>query len=261
MLVVEQVHFTYNDGPVLDGLDLDVGDGEMVGIAGPNGSGKTTLLRLVSGLLRSTGGRILIDGVDVAALRASDRAKLVSVVPQDPRFPVGFSVVDLVLMGRNPHLKLLQWEGPCDLAIATLAMEATGIDHLADRRIETISGGERQRTVIAMALAQEAPLFLLDEPTASLDLAHQAGVMDMLRNLHKVRGGAILVAMHDLTLAAQYCNRLILLSDGRNYAQGQPEDVLTRENISKVYGVDVYVLPHPQGGGPIVVPALGHNGT
>ena len=261
MLVVEQVHFTYKDSAVLDGLDLEVGDGEMVGIAGPNGSGKTTLLRLVSGLLRSTGGRILIDGVDVATLRASERARLVSVVPQDPQLPMGFSVTDLVLMGRNPHLKLLQWEGPRDLDIAALAMEATGIDHLADRRLETLSGGERQRAVIALALAQEAPLFLLDEPTASLDLAHQAGVMDMLRDLHKARGGAILVAMHDLTLAAQYCNRLVLLADGRSYAEGPPEDVLTRQNISRVYGAEVHVLPHPKGGGPIVVPASGHNGT
>ena len=261
MLVVERAHFTYKDGPVLDGLDLEVGDGEMVGVAGPNGSGKTTLLRLVSGLLPSTGGRILIDGVDVATLRASERARLVSVVPQDAQLPLGFSVIDLVLMGRNPHLKLLQWEGPRDVEIATIAMEATGTDHLADRKLETLSGGERQRAVIAMALAQEAPVFLLDEPTASLDLAHQAGVMDMLRDLHKERGGAILVAMHDLTLAAQYCNRLVLLAEGRSYAEGQPEEVLTRENISKVYGAEVHVLPHPQGGGPIVVPASGRNGS
>ena len=257
MLIVEQIHFRYKDDLVLNGLNLEVGDGEMVGVVGPNGSGKTTLMRLVSGVLRGSTGRIRIDGADLADLSVSERARLVSVVPQNPSLPLSFPVLDLVLMGRNPHMRLLQWEGRRDLEIAKRAMQQTAIYTLADRRLGTLSGGERQRAVVAMALAQEAPVMLLDEPTSSLDLAHQTRVMDLISDLHKERGGSVLVAMHDLTLAAQYCSRLVMLANGSSYAEGPPEEVLTRENIAEVYGADVFVLPHPQGGTPIVVPTSG----
>jgi iron complex transport system ATP-binding protein len=260
MLRLEKIHFAYRGSPVLDGLDLDVRNGELVGVVGPNGSGKTTLLRLISGVLRPSRGRIWMNGADLAALGSKQRARLVSVVPQNPQLPLSYSVLDLVLMGRNPHLKLLQWEGRSDVEIATRAMEATETDHLAGRSLSTLSGGERQRAVLAMALAQEAPLLLLDEPTSNLDLAHQTRVMDTIRDVQAERGGAVLLAMHDLTLAAQYCGRLIMLADGRSDTEGPPELVLTRENISRVYGSEVFVLPHPQGGTPVVLPASNGGG-
>jgi iron complex transport system ATP-binding protein len=257
MLSVQGIRFSYGDTQVIGGLDLQVGDGELVGLVGPNGSGKTTLLRLISGVLRPLGGRVLIDGADLARLSSNRRARLVSVVPQNPQLPLSFSVAELVLMGRNPHLGLLQWEGPRDVDIATSAMEATKTRHLAGRRLATLSGGERQRAVVAMALAQEAPVLLLDEPTSSLDLAHQTRVMDMVSSIQKERGGAVLVAMHDLTLAGRYCSRLVMLADGRSYAEGPPGAVLTAQNISDVYGAEVCVLPHPVGGTPVVLPVSG----
>ena len=254
MLVVEDIRFEYGGSPVLTGLELEVTEGELVGVVGPNGSGKTTLLRLISGVLSPSGGRIHIGDHDIGGLSASHRARLVSIVPQNPQLPLSFRVVDLVLMGRNPHLKLLQWEGRRDMEIARHAMELTETYHLADRRLGTLSGGERQRAVIAMTLAQEAPVMLLDEPTSNLDLAHQTRVMDLIRDLQERRRGAVLVAMHDLTLAAQYCTQVIMLAGGRAYASGRPESVLTAENISKVYGTEVFVIAHPQSGSPVVVP-------
>ena len=233
---------------------MKVGNGDLVGIVGPNGSGKTTLLRLVTGVLSPQSGKILVDGADLTTLSTKQRARLVSIVPQDPQLPLSYTVLDLVLMGRNPHLKLLQWEGRRDLEIAIHAMEMTGIDHLAGRAIGTLSGGERQRAVVAMALAQEAPVMLLDEPTSSLDLSHQSRVMDLVRKAQRERGGSVLVAMHDLNLAAQYCDRLVMLSNGRCYVDGVPGDVLTPEHIYNVYGVRVAVLSHPVTGVPVVVP-------
>ena len=254
MLKVNDIHFGFNGTPVLNGLDLEVGDGEMVGVVGPNGSGKTTLLRLISGVLKPSEGRIRIDGEDLADLTPGRRARLVAVVPQNPRLPLGFSVLDLTLMGRNPHLKLLRSEGDRDFDIAHWALELTEVAHLADRRLDTLSSGEQQRVVVAMALAQQAPVLLLDEPTSNLDLAHQVGIMDLVSGLQKKNGG-VLVALHDLTLAAQYCSRLVMLAEGLSFAEGAPDEVVTVENVSKVYGAEVFVLRHPQGGTPVILPA------
>jgi iron complex transport system ATP-binding protein len=242
------------DVRAVDEISFSVNEGEIVGFLGPNGAGKTTLLRLISGVLKPSRGVIRINGDDLAALKPTSRAKLVSVVPQNPQLPLSFKVLDLVLMGRNPHLGLLQWEGRRDMEISRWAMEMTDVWYLADRRISTLSGGERQRALVAMALVQEAPLLLLDEPTSSLDLAHQTEIMDLVRDVQQKRGGAVVVAMHDLTLAAQYCDRLAMLAEGRRYSDGPPGEVLTTENISTVYGASVVVLSHPQGGTPVVLP-------
>ena len=257
MLRAEGLRFGYGAEVVLDGVGLEVGRGELVGLVGPNGSGKTTLLRVISGVLRASAGRVSVDGREVVDLKPGDRARLVSVVPQNPQLPDGFTVMDLVLIARNSHLKLLQWEGRGDLEAAKRAMEATSTLGLADRSLGAISGGERQRAVVAMALAQDTPVMLLDEPTSNLDLAHQTGIMDLVVRLMEERGTAVLVAMHDLTLAAQYCDRLIMLSEGRCYAAGPPSEVLTAENIEAVYGTEVYLVPHPLGGTPVVLPARG----
>ena len=254
VLTVEDIHFAYDGTTILRGIGLKALDGELVGLVGPNGSGKTTLLRLISGVLKPDIGRICVDGQDLARVKAGERARLVSVVPQTPMLPLSFRVLDLVLMGRTPHLKLLQWEGVQDLDIARQAMQMTDTWHLADRPIGNLSGGERQRALVAMALSQDAPVMLLDEPTSSLDLAHQTGVMDLVKSVQEKRGGVVVVAMHDLTLAAQYCDRVVIVSEGRCFAQGEPTAVFTKENISRVYGAEVIVLPHPQGATPVVLP-------
>ena len=254
MLEVSDIRFSYSDGPVLDGLSLSVSTGEVVAIVGPNGSGKTTLLRLVTGVLSPEAGAVMVDGVPLAGLGHRERARKVAIVPQKPQLPLSFSVLDLVLMGRNPHLGLLQWEGERDVRIAVEAMETTETVHLASRAIGTLSGGEQQRAVVATALAQQAPVLLLDEPTSSLDLAHQSKVMALVSRVQKQRGGAVLMAMHDLTLASQYCDRIVMLAGGRVYAEGRPRDVLTAESIRAVYDTDVTVMSHPTTGTPVVVP-------
>ena len=212
-------------------------------------------------MLRPSGGRITIDGRDITELSPNQRARLVAVVPQNPQLPESFTVLDLVLMARNPHLKLLQWEGRRDLDAAVRAMEETQTLDLADRPLSAVSGGERQRAVVAMALAQEAPVLLLDEPTSNLDLAHQTGVMDVVVSVMEQRCVAVLVAMHALTLAAQYCRRLVMLADGRSYAKGTPAEVLTAESIEAVYGTRAFLLSHPQGGTPVVLPASERAGS
>ena len=255
MLDVEGLNFSYADDAILRDVTLSVAAGEVVGVVGPNGSGKTTLIRLVTGLLKPDGGTVKVNDTDVSRLRARERARLIGVVPQNPQLPLGFSVMDLVLMGRNPHLGVLRWEGQKDIEVAVSAMKMTATDHLADRPLGNLSGGEQQRAVVATALAQEGPVLLLDEPTSSLDLAHQSGVMGLVRRVQRERGGAVLLAMHDLTLAAQYCDRIVMLAAGAIYADGPPVDVLTAANVREVYGAEVTVLQHPETGAPVVVPA------
>ena len=254
MLNVDDLHFAYDGDHILRGLSIKVGDREVVGVVGPNGSGKTTLFRLMTGVLRPMSGRVLIEGVDMADLKPVERARLVAVVAQNPELPAGFTVHDLVTMGRNPHLKLLQWESRRDLEVVLRVMELTDTLPLADRLVGTLSGGERQRCLVALALAQEAPVLLMDEPTSSLDLAGQTEVMDLVREVQGNRGGAVVIAMHDLTLAAQYCDRIVMVHEGRAYAAGRPGQVLTVENIRVVYGVEAEVLRHPRSGTPVVLP-------
>ena len=254
MLSIRDLSFGYDGHSVLNGISLDVGEGELVGIVGPNGCGKSTLLKLVSGVLRSQSGAILLRGSDATLLKPRRRAMQVAVVPQTPVVPPTFTALEIVLMGRTPHLSLLQWESREDLETTQRAMELTDCWELAGQPVGTLSGGERQRVLIARALAQEAPLLLLDEPTASLDLAYQAGVFDLIAGLLEKRGGAVLAAIHDLTLAAQYCHRIALLHEGRILVDGPVREVLTPQNIRTVYGVDADFLTHPTTGLPVVLP-------
>jgi iron complex transport system ATP-binding protein len=175
------------------------------------------------------------------------------VVPQNPSLPDTFTVCELVLLGRNPHLGLLRSESAKDLAIVGWAMERTGIAALADRRMGNLSGGERQRVTIARVLAQEPAVILLDEPTANLDIRHQVEILDLISGLCRERDLAVLVALHDLNLAAQYCNRLLLMSEGQIHAEGTPQEVISQANIKEVYGADSYVYPHPENNLPVVL--------
>ena len=253
-LAVRELTFAHGTQPVLRGITVLVQPGEMVGILGPNGCGKTTLMRLIIGSLRPQNGRIEVDGTDISTLGPSARARLVAAVPQDPLAPPGFTVSDLVMMGRNPHMRLLQAESDADREAATAAMERTGLLDKAHRAMETLSGGERQRVFFAMALSQRAGVLLLDEPTSNLDLAAQTSVMSLAREACDFGGDAVVLAMHDLTLAAQWCDRLVLIESGKARVSGPPAEVLTRSAIREAYGTEVVIARHPKGGGPVVLP-------
>ena len=249
---VRDVWAGYGERQVIRGLNLSVERGSVAALAGPNGVGKSTLLRLLSGSLRPSRGMARVEGADINSLSVRERARLVAVVPQNVELPPGTAALEVVLMGRNPHMGLLSWESETDVDIAVEAMRMTDTDDLLDRRVDELSGGERQRVAIALALAQQTPALLLDEPTANLDLAYQPAMMTLMRDLAST-GKTVVVAVHDLTLAGQFCDEVALMSGGVMHAVGRPEDVLTEVNIQKAYGADVTVLEHPSTGKPIVV--------
>ncbi len=256
MLSVRNLWAGYPGRPVLRGVDLEAGAGEVVALAGPNGSGKTTLVRAATGVVRPERGAVLLDGDDVRSLSTRERARRVAVVPQSAALPAGFSALEQVLMGRTPHLGLLESEGPRDLEVAREAMEATGCWSLASRPAQELSGGERQRVVLARALAQQPRILLLDELTSHLDLAHQVRALQLALRLGRSLGMAVLAAVHDLTLASLFADRIAFLSEGRIVIDGPPEEALRPEVIERVYGQAVVVLRHPTSGRPVVLPDL-----
>ena len=255
LLEAIDVSFAYERGRnVLDGVSLAVQRGTILGLLGPNGSGKTTLLRLLAGSLAPQRGRVAIDGARLATLARRELAKRVAVVPQETHSTFDFSALDIVLMGRYPHLGALELEGPDDLSIARAALAATGTSTLEGRRFSTLSGGEKQRVVIASALAQASDALLLDEPTASLDLGYQLEIATLLARLNRDRGTTMVVSTHDLNLAATLCRELALIRQGRILAQGPAADVLTPANIRALYGIEADVAVHPRAGRITVVP-------
>jgi len=238
-------------------VDLRIGAGELLGLVGPNGSGKTTLIRAVTNVVRPLAGEILIGGDNGRSLSQRELAQRLAVVPQDPVLPDGFSALDCVMMGRTPHLRLLQNEGAADYEAAQRAMRLTDTCELAERHVGELSGGERQRVVVARALAQETPVLLLDEPTAHLDIGHQARVLELMLSLCREQGKAVLAVVHDLALAALYCDRLVMLRAGGTVAaEGRAADILTPELLAEIYATCVDVFPHPQTGRPVVAPRL-----
>ena len=226
---------------VVDDVSATVERGEWVALIGPNGAGKTTLLRAIAGLLRHD-GRVSLFGRDAAALDRRERARLLAVVPQTPETPPWLTVAEYVLMGRTPHLGPLAREGAADRDAAWNALDRLELEELAEWPLGTLSGGERQRAVVARALAQEASIVLLDEPTAALDIGHQQQALELLDGLRDRQGLTLVAAMHDLTLAAQYADRVLLLSRGRIVADGTPGEVLTEDALREHYGATVRVL-------------------
>jgi iron complex transport system ATP-binding protein len=252
------VSFTYGRGrsarPVLEGVSLEIAAGSIVGLLGPNGSGKTTLLKLMAGVLEPVSGTVLLDGRPLREVSRLGRARRVAMVAQENRAAFDFTVLDIVLMGRYPHLGTFELEGPDDLRVARSALEATGTAELATRRFATLSGGEQQRVVIASALAQASELLLLDEPTTALDLRYQFEVADVLRRLNAKRGTTLVVSTHDLTLASALCAHVIMLKDGRVMAYGPTNDVLTAGSVRRLYGVEADVRFDDRAGRLTVVP-------
>ncbi|MGB0911422.1 MAG: ABC transporter ATP-binding protein [Nitrospirales bacterium] len=240
---------------VIEKLSFTIESGSIMGILGPNGSGKSTLLKVLAGVFSVQEGQVELRGQNVQRLSQSDIAKTVAFVPQETQQIFPFTIGEMVLMGRFPHHAGLggwHWEDPEDLAIAETAMQDLDVAHLADRLITDVSGGERQRAIIARALAQDPQILLLDEPTAFLDLHHQLDIARILRRLNRDRGLTVVLVSHDLNLASQYCDQLMLLEGGRIVKTGTPEDVIQPDVLERVYGCEVLVDRHPQSGMPRV---------
>jgi iron complex transport system ATP-binding protein len=237
----EQVSFAYGAVEVLSAISCEVSAGEILGLLGPNGSGKSTLVRLMSGVRVPGAGNVTYDGRDLQTYSREELARAIAVVPQETAIELPFSVLEVVLMGRSPYLGKFGFESAHDLSVARRAMEHTGVAALATREVHALSGGERQRVILARALAQEPRVLLLDEPTAFLDIKHQVAVYDLMKQLSHEQGLAVVAILHDLNLAALYCDRLALLKAGHVFCQGTPEQVLTYANIKAVYETEVYI--------------------
>jgi iron complex transport system ATP-binding protein len=244
LLNVDGVECRYGSVKVLEDVNLKVEGGDFVGILGPNGSGKTTLLKSISRILKPHKGTILLNEADIYSLKSVEVAKQLAVVPQDTSIGFNFAALDIVLMGRNPHMKRFQMESEKDMAIARKVMNLTNIWHLAERPINELSGGEKQRVIIARALAQEPKILLLDEPLTHLDIINQLEIMDLVKELCVKEKLIVLAVFHDFNLAARYCNSAIMLKNNRVFAAGNLTDVLTSENIKSVFHVDAIVKKH-----------------
>jgi ABC-type cobalamin/Fe3+-siderophores transport system ATPase subunit len=253
LLVLREVTAGYGRREAVHDVSFEVAAGEVVGLIGPNGSGKTTLLRVASRALRPWSGEVRIGGRDPYELRPREAARLVAVVPQELSAAFPFTVRETVLLGRAPYLS--PWGGGSDedWAQARRAMEAADITHLAERPLDELSGGERQRVVIAQALAQDAPVVLMDEPTTHLDLRHIVEALQLVASMARDQARAVLVVFHDLNLAAAVCDRIHALDGGRVVAAGPPREVLTRRFLAEVYGIEAEVYPHAVTGRPTVV--------
>ena len=258
-LRAEGLTLAYGDRIVVDELDLTIPDGRITAIVGANGCGKSTLLRALARLIPPRAGSVLLDGVEIRRQHSKAVARTLGLLPQSPVAPEGIAVADLVGRGRYPHQRLLARWSAHDYEAVGAALEATSTTQLADRSIDELSGGQRQRVWIAMALAQETDILLLDEPTTFLDVAHQIEVLDLLTDLNRARGTTIVMVLHDLNLAARYADELVAVRDGRVEAQGSPEEIVTAELVESVFGLKSLVIPDPVSGSPLVLPNGRHH--
>lgn len=251
-ITVTNLSYGFDDRPVLEGVSFEIEKGGFFIVIGPNGSGKTTLLKLLVGLLPLKQGRIDILSRNSAAYSSKSLARNIAYVPQSVPVEFPFSVLQIVLMGRAPHLGLLGFESEADLKIARYAMATTDVEHLAHRRLDQLSGGEQQRVFIARAICQQPKIMLLDEPTAALDLAHQVRLMDLMEQLKKERGLTVVMVSHDLNMAAMYADRLLLLAKGQIAGHGTPGEVIRYDLLEAVYGCPLVVDQSPTGEYPRV---------
>jgi len=260
----ERVGFSYENDPVLKDISFETREGEFLGIIGPNGSGKTTLLKIIDGILTVREGFLTINGTDIRKINRRDIAKIVAVVPQDSPVIFSFTVREVILMGRAPHLGRLSFEEQRDFEIVHKAMELTDTLPFSARGINELSGGERQRVLIARALAQQPQIILLDESTAFLDIKHQIAFFDLMKSLNKTEKLTVITVTHDINLASSFCDRVMLLDKGTIRSIGTPDEVITESTIKEVYETDVLVDRNPQNGLPrvtITAPHLSDQGS
>jgi iron complex transport system ATP-binding protein len=253
-LQVEGVRLAYGDDVVVDDLDLQVPDGQITVIVGPNACGKSTLLRSLARLLKPSAGRVLLDGELIHSLPTKEVARRLGLLPQSPIAPEGILVVDLVARGRTPHQKLFQQWSESDERAVRSALTATDTLELADRAVDELSGGQRQRVWIAMALAQETELLLLDEPTTFLDITHQIDVLELVRDLNEHEGRTVVVVLHDLNLACRYAHNIVMMREGDIVASGPPAQVITADSVRDVFGLRSVVIDDPISATPLVIP-------
>lgn len=252
-LEIENLTCRYGSHEALRSLTLGLDRADFLAVAGPNGSGKSTLVRAISGSLRPYAGAVRLDGRDIAVMTGRERARRMAVLAQETQLAFDFTVEEVVLMGRLPHLRLLQGEKASDRAAVKDAMTMTGTLLLADRSVMTLSGGERQRVLLARALAQEPDLLILDEPTAHLDVAFQVELLDLVASLNREQKLTVIAVLHDLNLAARYASRMLMLKEGAAFTEGPPPTVITEKNVAAVYGSRITVIPHPEDGTPHVI--------
>jgi iron-siderophore transport system ATP-binding protein len=254
-LRAEGLELAYGDRVVVERLDLLVRDGSFTAIVGPNACGKTTLLRALARMLQPRSGGVFLDGRLIGSRPSKEVARQLGLLPQSAVAPDGITVADLVARGRYPHQRLLaQWSREDERAVAA-AMAATRVEDLSERPVDELSGGQRQRVWLAMALAQETPIMLLDEPTTFLDIAHQVEVLELCAELNERRGRTLVAVLHDLNHAARYASSIVAMRDGRVVAHGNPREVVTAELVEAVFGLPCRVIEDPEAGTPLVVPA------
>jgi len=253
MILLEDLEFQYNGQKILRNLNLRIRDGEFVGIIGPNGAGKSTLLKIMDGILRPSAGQCWLQGKHLSAIPRKSLARMIGYVPQEFSIAFDFTVQEVVSMGRFPYLSAFGREGLQDYRVIESAMKATEVWELRQRKFNTLSGGEKQRVILASALAQEPRILLLDEPTSALDIKHQVHFLEILSELQQTENMTVVIATHDINLASQFCQRLIILKNGKIVAQGAPEDVITKDLILKVYELEVEIVPHPISGLPLLM--------
>lgn len=253
-LQINNLSVGYGSRQILRGVSLTVEPGQITALVGPNGAGKSTLIRAVSGVIPVAGGQVLVDGRSILPLSTMDRARQIAVVPQSRTLPPAFTIYETVMLGRTPYLGWLGRPSRRDCEIVAHALQQTGLADFSDRFVGQLSGGEEQQVLFARALAQDTPILLLDEPNTHLDLRHQEHTTRLIREAALARKQAVLMVLHDLSLAGLYADQVVLLVDGAVQAAGTPGDVLTEENLSRVYQMPVRVIRHPDHGSPLVLP-------
>lgn len=256
LIRIEGLTHAYTTEPVLKNVSLEIQPGEFTAVIGPNGSGKTTLLKLMGGILPSAVGSVIFKNNDLHTIKRKELARAVAWIPQEHPMVFPFNVMEVVLMGRHPYQTALTFESNRDYEIARQALAQTQTLDFADRKFNEISGGEKQRVMLASALAQEPEAMILDEPTAALDLKYQIEILTILKNLNEQKGMTVLLAMHDLHLASKFCKRLILLSNGEVAGDGSPQQVLKKELLEKVYDIGIRIVELEGGGGFMISPEL-----
>lgn len=254
ILQLKGVSFAYHRDPVVKHISMQVEPGEFIGVLGPNGSGKSTLLKLLGGILKPDSGTVLLKDKKLFEYKRKILAQSIAWLPQEHTMAFSYRVDEIVLMGRHPYLSPLTFEGQKDFDIADQAMRTTDTTHLSERQFTDISGGEKQRVMMASAMAQEPEVMLLDEPTTALDIKYQLEIINILERLNRNNGMTLILAMHDLHLASRFCRRLILIDQGKIVKDGTPEEVLQKEILETVYGVQLKVFHDPDDGSIMISP-------